>query len=38
MLKNPVKSGLVRAPREWTWSAYAGYEGKDDGLIRIDPV
>jgi len=38
MLRNRVKRGLVSSPREWTWSSYAGHEGKDDGLIRIDAV
>lgn len=34
----PVKRGLVSSPRNWLWSSYAWYEGKDDGLIRVDPV
>ncbi len=38
MHMNPVKRGLVSSPRNWLWSSYAWYEGKDDGLIRIDPV
>ena len=35
---NPVKRGLVTAPRDWVWSSCAWYEGRDDGLVRIDPV
>jgi putative transposase len=38
MHMNPVKRGLVSSPRNWLWSSYAWYEGKDDGIVRIDPV
>jgi len=38
MHMNPVQRGLVASPRNWPWSSYVWYEGKDDGLIRIDPV
>ena len=38
MHMNPVKRGLVGSPGNWLWSSYAWYEGRDDGLIRIDPV
>jgi hypothetical protein len=38
MHRNPVTRGLVATPRDWVWSSCAWYEGRDDGLVRIDPV
>jgi putative transposase len=33
---NPVKRGLVRDPKDWPWSSYSFYEGRDDGLLKMD--
>jgi putative transposase len=33
---NPVKRGLVRDPNDWPWSSYSFYEGRDDGLLKMD--
>ena len=33
---NPVKRGLVKDPKDWVWSSYSFYEGRDDGLLEID--
>lgn len=38
MHMNPVKRGLVASPRDWVWSSCSWYEGRNDGLVRIDPV
>jgi putative transposase len=38
MHMNPVKRGLVASPGDWIWSSYCWYEGRDDGLVRINPV
>ena len=38
MHMNPVKRGLVASPGDWIWSSYSWYEGRDDGLVRINPV
>jgi len=35
---NPVKRGLVMRPKDWPWSSYSFYAGRDDGLIRMDSV
>lgn len=29
--RNPVEAGLVRRPRDWTWSSYRGYLDPLDG-------
>jgi putative transposase len=36
MHSNPVKRGLVKDPKDWPWSSYSFYEGRDDGLLKID--
>jgi len=33
---NPVKRGLVKDPKDSVWSSYDFYEGRDDGLLKID--
>jgi putative transposase len=33
---NPVKRGLVKDPKDWPWSSYSFYEGRDDGLLKMD--
>jgi len=33
---NPVKRGLVKDPKDWVWHSYSFYEGRDDGLLKID--
>jgi putative transposase len=38
MHMNPVKRGLVTHPRDWPWSSYGFYEGREGILIAIDPV
>ena len=36
---NPVKAGLVEKPGDYPWSsARAHLTGKDDGLVRVDPM
>ncbi len=35
---NPVKRGLVMRPKDWPWSSYSFYAGRDDGLIRMDSL
>ncbi len=35
---NPVKRGLVRHPKDWPWSSYSFYAGRDEGLVRMDSV
>jgi len=35
---NPVKRKLVVHPRDWPWSSFSFYEGKDSALVRIDPI
>jgi putative transposase len=36
MHSNPVKRGLVKDPKDWPWSSYSFYEGRDDGLLKMD--
>jgi putative transposase len=36
MHSNPVKRGLVEDPKDWPWSSYSFYEGRDDGLLKMD--
>jgi len=38
MHANPLKRGLVADPRDWPWSSYAFYRGRDAILIKIDPA
>jgi putative transposase len=38
MHMNPVMRGLAASPADWAWSSFGWYQGRDDGLIRIDPV
>ncbi|MGB6978280.1 MAG: hypothetical protein WA737_12770 [Candidatus Acidiferrales bacterium] len=38
MHMNPVKRGLASRPDGWIWSSYSFYQGKGEGLIRIDLV
>jgi putative transposase len=33
---NPVKRGLVKDPKDWPWSSSSFYEGRDDGLLKMD--
>jgi putative transposase len=33
---NPVKRGLVKDPKDWPWSSYSFYEGRKDGLLKMD--
>jgi len=33
---NPVKRGLVKDPKDWPWSSYSFYEGRDDGLLKMN--
>jgi putative transposase len=37
MHMNPVKRGLVTHPKDWAWSSYCFYVGKET-KIQIDPV
>ncbi len=36
MHANPVVRGLVKHPKDWAWSSWAFYYGKDAALIEID--
>ncbi|MFZ0969600.1 MAG: transposase, partial [Candidatus Acidiferrales bacterium] len=36
MHQNPVKRGLVRDPKDWPWSSFGFYAGRDDGFQMID--
>ena len=38
MHANPVKRKLVTHPGDWQWSSWSHYEGRAEGLIRIDAV
>ncbi|MFI5421411.1 MAG: REP-associated tyrosine transposase [Nitrososphaerales archaeon] len=38
MHRNSVTRGLVRDPKDWPWSSYSYFSGRDDRLIEIDPV
>lgn len=33
---NPVMRGLVKDPKDWPWSSYSFYEGRDDGPLKMD--
>jgi hypothetical protein len=33
---NPVKRGLVKDPKDWPWSSCGFYEGRKDGLLKMD--
>ena len=36
---NPVKARLVRRPRQYRWSSAAAHlKGRDDGLVRVEPL
>jgi len=36
---NPVRAKLVRAPWRWKWSSAAAHvAGKDDALVRVEPL
>jgi len=36
---NPVKAGLARRPRQYRWSSAAAHlQGRDDGLVRVQPL
>jgi predicted secreted protein len=35
---NPVKRGLVSPPGDWAWRSYPCCEGRDDGLLKVDPM
>jgi len=34
---NPVRKGLVRAPRDWWYSSAANYAGVQDCCLEVDP-
>ncbi len=36
MHANPVVRGLVKHPKDWQWSSWAFYYGRDAGLIGMD--
>jgi putative transposase len=36
MHSNPAKRGLVKDPKDWPWSSYSFYAGRDDGLLKMD--
>ena len=38
MHANPVKRKLVTHPGDWPWSSWSHYEGRTEGLIRMDTV
>ena len=38
MHHNPVTRKLVQDPKDWVWSSYASYSGRDTALIGIDFV
>jgi hypothetical protein len=33
---NPVIRKLVKHPKDWAWSSWSHYRGREAGLIRID--
>lgn len=35
---NPVKRGLVCDPKDWPWSSYSFYAGRNDAMLKIDSV
>ena len=36
---NPVRAGSVRRPRQYRWSSAAAHlKGRDDGLVRVEPL
>ena len=38
MHRNPLERKLVGHPKDWPWSSWAHYAGKNDALIRIDTL
>jgi len=38
MHANPVQRKLVQHPKDWPWSSWARYTGRNEVKIRIDPV
>jgi len=36
MHNNPVKRGLVSAPRDWPWSSRRFYFFQDASILRVD--
>ncbi len=38
MHANPVQRKLVQHPKDWPWSSWAHYAGRNEVKIRIDPV
>ena len=38
MHANPITRKLVEHPKDWLWSSWSFYEGKEAGLITIDPI
>ena len=36
MHANPVVRGLVEHPKDWPWSSWGFYWGRETGLVRID--
>ena len=36
MHANPVKRGLVSHPKDWKWSSWGFYFGKEKGMTRMD--
>ncbi len=37
--RNPVRAGLVRAPKDWRWSsARAHLQGQSDGVVDVAPL
>ncbi len=35
---NPRRPDLVQNPADWRWSSAAWYEGKQDGVLLVDPI
>jgi putative transposase len=38
MHRNPLQRKLVRHPRDWPWSSWSYYEGKERGWIGMDSL
>jgi hypothetical protein len=38
MHENPVKRKLVQHPKDWPWSSWSFYAGREAGMVKIDPV
>jgi putative transposase len=36
MHANPVKRGLVEHPKDWEWSSWNCYYGREAGIVRMD--